>query len=102
MRNLTDFLINLGGIVVATSLTVFLRQAFQLTRKSWKVRVCEALLCSMLSGALTQVILYFTNIPISMSYAISVFCGFLGVDFIRALIVAVLKIKVPNIEKDKE
>ena len=98
MRNLIDFFVNLGGIFVATSVTVILRQTFQLTRKSWKVRVSEALLCSMLSCALTQVISYLTDIPTEMSYAISVFCGFLGVDFIRALVVSVLKLRLPDIE----
>ena len=79
---------------MATALTAILRQALLLTRRSWKVRLAEAFLCSMLSSAIIQVIKIFTDLPPEIAFPICVFTGFLGTDFIRALIVAIFKTKV--------
>ena len=79
---------------MATAITTILRQALMLTRRSWKVRLAEAFLCSMLSSAIIQVIRIFTNLPPEIAFPVCVFTGFLGTDFIRAVIVSIFKIKV--------
>lgn len=79
---------------MATAITTILRQALMLTRRSWKVRLAEAFLCSMLSSAIIQVIRIFTDLPPEIAFPVCVFTGFLGTDFIRAVIVSIFKIKV--------
>lgn len=79
---------------MATAITTILRQALMLTRRSWKVRLAEAFLCSMLSSAIIQVIRIFTDLPPEIAFPVCVFTGFLGTDFIRALIVSIFKLKV--------
>lgn len=79
---------------MATAITTILRQALMLTRRSWKVRLAEAFLCSMLSSAIIQVIRIFTDLPPEIAFPVCVFTGFLGTDFIRAVIVSIFKLKV--------
>lgn len=85
---------------MATSLTAILRQALMLTRRSWKVRLAEAFLCSMLSSAIIQIIKIYTDLPPEIAFPVCVFTGFLGTDFIRAIIIAIFKTKV-NIDDPK-
>lgn len=82
------------GLFLACTVTVILRQVMQLNRKSWRVRLSEAFLCSMLSSSIIQLVKIFTELPPEVAFPISVFVGFLGTDVVRALILAVFKSKV--------
>ena len=54
----------------------------------------------MLSSAIIQVIKIYTDLPPEIAFPVCVFTGFLGTDFIRAIIVAIFKTKV-NIDDTK-
>lgn len=93
-----------GGIM---AFVMSLLQSGGFTRKNLAVRLSEAVMCSMLSSSIT----IGSNVWFGWSYELSTpigaFVGFVGTDFIRALIKGFIiaktdleKIKISH-EKDK-
>ena len=70
-----------------------LRSVYLESRKSFKVRLCEAFMCSMLASAVTM--LAHLHLGLSYSYAmpIGTIIGYLGADFISAVLIGWLKYK---------
>lgn len=66
------------------------------------MRLSEAFMCSMLSSALTIMALHHFDVTEYIALPISVFCGFLGTDFIKSLLLGVIEYKSIKIKRDSK
>lgn len=80
------FLMALVGFGVA-----FLRVGMQHKRTSFKVRISEALMCAFLSSAICQFCYLYFDISHEYGMPISVFIGFLGSNFVNAVLIGAIK-----------
>lgn len=79
---------------VAAFFTALVRVILKVKRMSWPARFGEAFLCSMLSTAFCQLLVYFFDMSYDMSIAIGVLTAYLGTDFISGILVGVIKYRV--------
>lgn len=79
----------LGGSLASFIMALLRSGGF--TRKNFRVRLSEAFMCSMLSSSLTMVAIHHFDANEYIAMPISVFCGFLGTDYLRALLIGFIE-----------
>lgn len=67
--------------------------------KSKSARIAEAAMCACLSSALGQMAIYLFEMQPELSMLVGTFCGFLGTDYIKALIQSYISKKVDKEQK---
>ncbi len=67
--------------------------------KSRSARVAEAAMCACLSSALGQMGIYLFDMQPELSMLVGTFCGFLGTDYIKALIQSYINKKIDKEQK---
>lgn len=90
----------IGGSVAAFIMAMLRSGGF--TRKNLRIRLSEAFMCSMLSSALTIIALHHFDVTEYVALPISIFCGFLGTDFIKSILVGWIEYKNIKISKRED
>lgn len=90
----------LGAGSLFAFLMAFLRSA-KYTKKHFRTRATEGVMCAMLGSAITMGITEYWNLSNFWAMPIGIFIGFLGTDFIHAVIIGLveyysLKVKEKN------
>lgn len=100
LENNSFFAYILGGSVAAFIMAMLRSGGF--SKKNLRMRLSEAFMCSMLSSALTIMALHHFDVTEYIALPISVFCGFLGTDFIKSLLVGWIEYKNIRIKKEND
>ncbi len=99
MRDFLDFigdhteLFYTGLAGVFGFFSAYLRSAIQDPDKSKRVRISEALLCSMFSSALVQLGYVYFAMPLDLAMPVGVFAGYMGAPAIVNLAIRFLRKK---------